>query len=260
MAKQLFSNNGSSVLTAVVIPAEGVISITPGDGSLFSDPGGSGDWELITLVGSNGIEIVKMIDRVDDSLTIERGQEGTAALSFSIGEKVSARITKGTMETLRDSTSASGNGYGLVPSREVDLGSADNSGQTDWLLDTEGAMIVRADFLDNFTISMGLFSPLSAGNTVQNKLVLMIGETSLASTITVDLQRGANISMGLWLDELNGPSEFDRSYVVQHEVLVFDISVTNFEKEDGLFGTPTIIVSKLSQGNFIIDNGEVGGE
>lgn len=97
MAKQLFSNNAETTVGVQLAIAATSLTVATGAGAKFSSPTG-GDYELITLIASNtDFEVVKMTARSGDVLTIERGVEGTAR-QWEVGETVSARVTKATME------------------------------------------------------------------------------------------------------------------------------------------------------------------
>lgn len=93
----LFTNNAVS-LVAVEIPAYvGImdITITAGDGDLFASPA-DGEHQMLTLGTDNGpFEIIKLIGRTDDVLTVIRRQESTTRRAWPIGTVVSARITAG---------------------------------------------------------------------------------------------------------------------------------------------------------------------
>jgi hypothetical protein len=99
MAKQIFSNNASALLAASITNASTTIQVSAGYGALFPSPSG-GDWFMATLENSSGdIEVVKCTSRTSDLLTVQRGQEGTTAQSWTAGQtRVELRLTKGSME------------------------------------------------------------------------------------------------------------------------------------------------------------------
>ncbi|MBB76633.1 MAG: hypothetical protein CMJ75_19170 [Planctomycetaceae bacterium] len=93
----MIKNNASSQLAASLTTTATALSVTPGHGARFPQPGGS-DWFPLTLVKADGtLEIVRCTARNGDSLTVVRAQEGTAALAFAAGDRVSLRLTAGAM-------------------------------------------------------------------------------------------------------------------------------------------------------------------
>lgn len=106
---QLFINNWSTSLT-VAAPAEAVqLSVPPIEAAKLIGLG-TGDHYLLTLFEgdpSTGEELRREIVRATavsgGAITVERGQEDTIAQVWDAGLLIEARLTKATMETLRDS-------------------------------------------------------------------------------------------------------------------------------------------------------------
>ncbi|NOQ30257.1 MAG: hypothetical protein GQ570_03945 [Helicobacteraceae bacterium] len=97
MPDQLFSNIAETTLASQLPIAATEMVLSAGGGDKFNSPT-SGDYELITLIASDqDYEVVQCTGRVGDTLTIIREVEGVAR-QWEAGEKVSARITKKTME------------------------------------------------------------------------------------------------------------------------------------------------------------------
>jgi hypothetical protein len=102
MTNPLFANNATATLAAAYSASATALTLTAGQGSLFPSPSG-GDWFAATIVNSsNVIEIVQCIGRNADTLTVNRGQEGTAARNLASGEKIDLRLTAAVMTALRD--------------------------------------------------------------------------------------------------------------------------------------------------------------
>lgn len=102
MAKQLFSNNASSLLAASIDDNDLAVQVGVGDGALFPNPGAD-EFFTVALVNPAGdFEIVKIASRSSDILTVAsggRGQEGTSAQSWTNGQtRVELRNTKGTLD------------------------------------------------------------------------------------------------------------------------------------------------------------------
>jgi len=95
MALQL-KNNASTTLTAAVASTDTAISVA--DGSVFASLS-SGDYFYCTLANADdtNIEIVKVTDITGNTLTVERGYEGTAKGTFAADDIVEQRITRQTL-------------------------------------------------------------------------------------------------------------------------------------------------------------------
>lgn len=114
MAKQLFSNNASSLLAASIDADDLTIQVASGFGALFPNPG-AGEFFVVTLENAAGdIEHVRIASRASDLLTVAsggRGQEGSTAQAWTNGlARVECRMTKGGLETFlqRDGDSMTG--------------------------------------------------------------------------------------------------------------------------------------------------------
>ena len=85
------TNNAFGTLSAAINTTATTITLDSGQGSRFPTLG-AGDYFYGTLVDtSNNLEIVKVTARSTDSLTAVRGQDGTTALSFAIGDRFELR-------------------------------------------------------------------------------------------------------------------------------------------------------------------------
>ena len=89
----LFANNAFGTLATSINTTATSISLQSGQGARFPSPTG-GDIFYATLVNqANELEIVKCTGRVNDTLTVQRAQEGTPARSFVAGDRVELRLT-----------------------------------------------------------------------------------------------------------------------------------------------------------------------
>lgn len=86
-----FSNNASANIIQALTPTATSVSVTPDKGDLFPSLT-EGDYFYATLAGNNGLEIVKVTNRVKDTMTIVRAQDNTIALSFDTGDLFELRI------------------------------------------------------------------------------------------------------------------------------------------------------------------------
>ena len=89
----LFANNAFGTLATSINTTVTSISLQSGQGARFPSPAG-GDIFYATLVNqANELEIVKCTGRVNDTLTVQRAQEGTPARSFVAGDRIELRLT-----------------------------------------------------------------------------------------------------------------------------------------------------------------------
>ena len=86
-----FSNNASANIIQALTSTATSVSVTTGKGDLFPSLN-EGDYFYATLAGNNGLEIVKVTNRVKDTMTIVRAQDNTTALSFDTGDLFELRI------------------------------------------------------------------------------------------------------------------------------------------------------------------------
>lgn len=89
----ILKNNAVSRLAATITVDDLQLSVSAGDGSKFPALT-AGQWFPLTLMRADGtLEIIRVTARNGDLLTIVRGQEGTAPLAFSAGDRVELRAT-----------------------------------------------------------------------------------------------------------------------------------------------------------------------
>jgi len=100
---QLYSNNAVTALSAAITVS--ATTLTVANGAVLPALT-AGDYFLVTLIGLNvngaeaKWEIVKVIARSSNTLTVVRGQEGTTAQAWPNGTLVEARLTAGTLSNL----------------------------------------------------------------------------------------------------------------------------------------------------------------
>jgi hypothetical protein len=88
-----FANNAYGTLNASITNTDTSLTLSSGQGARFPSLG-AGDYFYVTLIDtSNNLEIAKCTARSSDVLTITRGQEGTTARAYAVGDRVELRIT-----------------------------------------------------------------------------------------------------------------------------------------------------------------------
>lgn len=100
---ELWANNAASTVGANINNSTTTITVASGDGVKFPSPSG-GDFFFATLQEGTTIEIVKVTARSTDSLTVVRAQQGTSGSSFTTAAKIENRLTKESLEALRNVT------------------------------------------------------------------------------------------------------------------------------------------------------------
>jgi|GEM_PF-5414006 len=93
--EMILANNATSLLALGIDEQETTIQLKAGDGSKFPTLT-AGQFFPVTLVAPDReIEIVYVTARTGDTLTVLRGQEGTAQRAFPAGSVVELRLTAG---------------------------------------------------------------------------------------------------------------------------------------------------------------------
>lgn len=88
-----FTNNGASTLAIGISATTTSITVQADSGALFPALS-AGDYFYATLANvANELEIVRVTARSGDTLTVQRGQEGTTARAYNSGDRIEARLT-----------------------------------------------------------------------------------------------------------------------------------------------------------------------
>jgi hypothetical protein len=95
-----FTNNAATTLAGAINSSVTSLSVSSGAGALFPTLGGS-DYFYCTLTNTLGaVEIIKVTARSVDNFTIVRGQDGTTAASWSLGDKVELRLVAASLNDI----------------------------------------------------------------------------------------------------------------------------------------------------------------
>ena len=87
-----FTNNATTTLGEAINASVTSLLVAAGTGALFPTLGGT-DYFYCTLTNTVGtVEIIKVTARSTDTFTIVRGQDGSTANSWSLGDKVELRL------------------------------------------------------------------------------------------------------------------------------------------------------------------------
>lgn len=119
------TNNAFGTLSAAINTTATTITLDSGQGARFPTLGAS-DYFYGTLVDtSNNLEIVKVTARSTDSLTVVRGQDGTSATAFAIGDRFELRPVAALFEDIGTdgiSSSATSTAITIDSSNNVGIG------------------------------------------------------------------------------------------------------------------------------------------
>jgi hypothetical protein len=205
----LFKNNATATLATGISSTATNIVLSSGLGALFPSPS-SGTYFYGTLYDSSGnYEIVKCTARTTDSLTVVRGQEGTTALSFAIGDGFAQRLTAAGLSNFSqlDANNAfTGNnsfagtsafsGTTTVPTPTAG-DSSNKAASTDFTNTAIAAAIAAIPpstgrIIQSLTSIFGSYSVSSGGSWQATGHVINITPTSTSSKILVMVHGGNN--------------------------------------------------------------------
>lgn len=113
------ANNAISTLAGAIGSGDTMLSVQPADADRF--PVYSvGDWSPATIVDASGnMEIVRITGRTGASMSVQRGQEGTAAKSFAAGSKIDIRLTAGVISSLQTTLDGKQAALGYTPANKA---------------------------------------------------------------------------------------------------------------------------------------------
>ena len=98
MAQLKLSNNATTTTSARISATDTTLFVTSGTGALFPEIAGD-QYFKVTLIDINGnFEIVRVVARVGDTLTLVRAQNNTAAIPFPANSRVELRLLADTLD------------------------------------------------------------------------------------------------------------------------------------------------------------------
>jgi hypothetical protein len=103
----LYTNQATSTLAASITSSATSMTVQTNHGARFPAADSVvGSYFFATLDnGSGTVEIVKVTDRLFDTFTMERAQDGTSAAAFSAGATMEIRVTRALLDAIKlDST------------------------------------------------------------------------------------------------------------------------------------------------------------
>lgn len=99
----LAANNATTTLASNITNIQTSVPLAAGTGAEFPSPGTNEQFALTVVDAATGLltEVMYCTSRSGDTLTVVRGQEGTAAAAWSAGDPVGNFMTAGTFKTLK---------------------------------------------------------------------------------------------------------------------------------------------------------------
>lgn len=179
----LAANNAQTVLAAGINSTATTLTVNAGTGNLFPSPvPGSSFFKLTLVDAATGslTEIVHVTARTGDTMTIERGKEGTVSRSWSANDIVANMMTSGTLDLFSQKIeslliannfseiAASGPSAVAAALLNLGIGSAAKLSASTAVRGVSGGLITHV--LDggverNIIIQWGSFAGLSSGDT-----------------------------------------------------------------------------------------------
>ena len=98
---ELYANNAQTVLAAGITASATSLTVSPGTGAEFPTPVSGTSFFRVVLTGASSPNTVEEIcyvtARSGDTFTVQRGQEGTTAVSWSVNDLIYNAVTAGTL-------------------------------------------------------------------------------------------------------------------------------------------------------------------
>jgi hypothetical protein len=131
-------NNAYGTLLASISASDVTITLATGNGAQFPSLA-AGEYFYATLVDvNNNLEVVKVTARVSDILTVVRGQDGTTARAYLVGDRIEQRMVTALFNEKLDATS--GEASKIHVTDYVDFGPTPGlAGRAKWN-DTDGTI------------------------------------------------------------------------------------------------------------------------
>jgi len=241
MTIQLFANNAKTTLAAPINSSQTTITVAPGTGSLFPSPT-TGQQFKVTLVSASSstvYEICNCTARSGDTLTVQRGQEGTTGTPFVLSDIVGHYDTAAVMTDLVQSEQLQANYYGFAVA----------TGTANALTATLPSNLTAIS--DGFTIIL----KSSAANTGATTLTLTLGSTVLSSTPIVKGNNtalsGGEIPAAGYPLSLTYSSTFGAWVLTDPTVILSAYALINSQ---AFTGTPTVPTAPFNDSSLIIAN------
>ena len=95
-----FANNAVSTLAAAIAANATSLSVVPGAGAKYPALAAGDIFSITVLKADGSLEVMAVTARTNDTFTVLRAQEGTAALAFAAGDRVESRWTAASADAM----------------------------------------------------------------------------------------------------------------------------------------------------------------
>jgi hypothetical protein len=229
-------NNAYGTILASISASDVTITLETGNGDQFPTLS-TGEYFYATLIdGNNNLEVVKVTARVADILTVVRGQDGTTARSYLVGDRIEQRMITALFNEKLDA--ASGEASKLHVTDYIDFAPTPGlSGRTKWN-DTDGTLDIGLKG-GNVTLQVGqemvqrIYNDTGAA-LLEGQVVYTTGAefgrktVALASALT---ESASSTTFGVITENISAGTE---GYVTTNG-LVRNIDTSSFAEGDVLY-------------------------
>ncbi|BBT45530.1 hypothetical protein WP8W18C04_26880 [Enterobacter cloacae] len=201
----LAANNAQTVLAAGISSSATSMTVNTGTGALFPSPVSGTSFFKLTLVdAATGLitEIVHVTARTGDTMTIDRGQEGTTARAWSANDIAANMMTAGTLSYLLsnfqplDATLTALAGLATGANKLPYFTGADTAAQTD--LTSVGRDIIGKNAIVDVAAYLGLIGGNQSSGSGYSQNYFKIPISTPSGLVNKIVQYGnVNVTSGL---------------------------------------------------------------
>ena len=173
---QLFINNWSSTISDAVVAVDAVTINIPSADSATLGAISANEYFAATLSDGSNLEVVWVTaNNETGALTVVRGKEGTSGLSYTVGDVIEIRNTKGSYENFLQKKT-------LFPASNIDIDTGTET--VDSFADTDGDVcfwFVKVKKGANIRAQIFMANWDASGDTIeysQGQTTLDVGDTS----------------------------------------------------------------------------------
>ena len=207
----LLSNNAFGTLAVDINTAASTLVLRLGNGANFPDLSGNDYYYLTIANGSSAPEIVKCVSKSGDILTVQRGQEGTAAQPATAGNRVELRVTA---KSVIDLVSALGAFVSVKSYGAVGDGIADDTAAIQAAVTAENGVFFPA----------GTYKVTSAVSLKSNNVLVGEGASSIIN------YTGTAASQGALYINSGGASTYVDNVTIQDLKVVGQVATLGFSE------------------------------
>ena len=244
----LAANNAQTVLAAGISASATSLTVNSGTGSLFPAPSAGVSFFKLTLIdAATGqlTEIMHVTARTGDTMTIERGQEGTTARAWSANDIAANMMTAGTLSYLLtnfqplDPTLTAIAALVGAANKLPYFNGPDRAALTD--LTAVGRDIIGKNTIADILTYLGLDTALAAKQPLDATLTGLSGKNDAGLRAYLSLKSAATCDVGSLLGQLPGMDLFSSTIAGTGEKAIpdFNTGTGMFILKWGAIAAPT---------------------